>query len=72
MRIEDPADLYPDRNPEEQRDRMPVEHGIKGYRRGCKCLECKAGFAEYMREYNAARRRVSEDSFGYAPVNPNW
>ena len=31
-----------------------TEHGISGYRRGCKCSVCRAANAEYMREYRLA------------------
>lgn len=32
------------------------EHGLAGYKRGCKCPVCRAGWAEYQREYARSRR----------------
>lgn len=34
------------------------EHGYRGYKRGCRCDECKAGVADRAREFNAAYKAV--------------
>lgn len=39
-------------------------HGVSGYRRGCRCAECKAGQTASLREYN--RSRKARDGVSYA------
>lgn len=34
-----------------------LQHGISGYRRGCRCETCRAGKRESMRAYRARRRQ---------------
>jgi len=35
------------------REHRPITHGMSGYRRGCRCDECKASRAQYAREWRA-------------------
>lgn len=54
-------------------------HGATGYRRGCRCQDCKAGQARYIRAYvdsvraqhglhpNTVRRKKFKEEHGYWP-----
>lgn len=35
------------------------ERGVAGYRRGCRCVDCRAGAAAARRRFRAAARGVS-------------
>ena len=49
-----------------------TEHGISGYRRGCKCEVCRAAKRDYMREWRARSRdaAVPDVEAQPAPAEP--
>ena len=38
-----------------------VEHGLKGYRDGCGCIECRTAHANRIATYRETKRRESDD-----------
>jgi hypothetical protein len=43
-----------------------IEHGVKGYRRGCGCLKCRRDMTEYQNE----RRRIRDEADNSGTVTP--
>lgn len=38
--------------------RKPITHGVSGYRRGCRCDDCRTAIREYQREYKARKPKA--------------
>lgn len=45
--------------------RMTVEHGMPGYRKGCRCVRCRKANANRNQKQRAARRTTTAD----VPIN---
>jgi phage FluMu protein Com len=57
--------------------RIDPEHGLAGYRRGCRCPQCRTGNTAYKREIRAQlRARLAADpeivQHGRASTYINW
>ena len=56
--------------------RTPVleldRHNYVGYKRGCRCDECRAGNAAWMREYRYRERAIPDGAHGRASTYVNY